>query len=81
MKNIQHPSPDTRHPMSYTSFKSIFDQYNWDETLSSILTKTEEDVKRALQSPKRGLEDFKALLSPAAKPFLETMAQMSSSIT
>ncbi len=87
MKNIQqtpdtqYPIPNTRYPIPDTSFKDIFDQYNWDETLSSILTKTEDDVKRALQSQKRGLEDFKALISPAARPYLETMAQMSSAIT
>ncbi len=63
------------------TFKNIFDQYDWDETLSSILSKTDDDVVRALQASKRSIEDFKALVSPAAKPYLETMAQMSSSIT
>ncbi len=60
-----------------TSFKSIFDQYNWEETLSDILSKKEEDVIRAIQANKRTLEDFKALISPAAKPYLEEMAQLS----
>lgn len=35
---------------------------------------TATDVKRALNREKRGPEDFKALLSPAAGPFLEEMA-------
>ena len=35
---------------------------------------TEEDVKRALMSSHIGIEEFKALLSPAAAPFLEQMA-------
>jgi len=36
---------------------------------------TEADVKRALNARTCGIEDFKALLSPAAAPFLEEMAQ------
>lgn len=63
------------------SFKNTFDQYNWDETLSSILQKNEVDVISALNKTKRNLEDFKALISPAARPFLEQMAFMSQSAT
>lgn len=37
---------------------------------------TEEDVKRALIHTNRTPEDFAALLSPAALPYLEEMAQM-----
>lgn len=37
---------------------------------------TEEDVKRALEKEDCTMEDFKALLSPAAEPFLEQMAQL-----
>ncbi|CAM1374442.1 2-iminoacetate synthase ThiH [Tenacibaculum xiamenense] len=63
------------------SFKDVFDQYNWDKTLSSILNKTSEDVQYALTKDKRDLEDFKALISPAAKPYLEQLAQMSRMLT
>ncbi|WP_108867608.1 2-iminoacetate synthase ThiH [Aquimarina aquimarini] len=63
------------------SFKNIFEQYDWDEVLSSIYSKTENDVVHALSKSKRDLEDFKALISPVAKPYLEQMAQMSSNIT
>lgn len=63
------------------SFKETFDNYNWDETLQSIFKKTSNDVLRALSNSKRDLEDFKALISPAAKPYLEQMAQQSGSIT
>ena len=35
---------------------------------------TEEDVRRALDSDRCSIEDFKALLSPAAAPYLEQMA-------
>ncbi len=36
---------------------------------------TEKDVKAALEHEVCSIEDFKALLSPAAEPFLEQMAQ------
>ncbi len=62
-------------------FQEIFDKYNWDEVQSSIYAKTAADVERALSMSKRDLEDFKALISPAAAPFLERMAQMSHRIT
>ncbi len=38
---------------------------------------TGADVVRALQKNSIGIEDFKALLSPAAEPFLEQMAEKS----
>jgi len=63
------------------TFKDIFDTYNWDETLQSIFSKTETDVLHALGNSKRNLEDFKALISPAAKPYLEQMAQLSRQLT
>ena len=37
---------------------------------------TQEDVVRALSHESRSIEDFAALLSPAAAPFLEEMAQL-----
>lgn len=62
-------------------FKKLFDTYNWDEVKQSIYNKTIVDVERALQNKKRDLEDFKALISPAAQPYLEQMAQLSHQIT
>jgi 2-iminoacetate synthase len=63
------------------TFKTIFDQQDWDSISSSIYSKTETDVRLALRKEKRNLEDFKALISPAALPFLEEMAAMSHQIT
>ncbi|SED56118.1 tyrosine lyase ThiH [Tenacibaculum sp. MAR_2010_89] len=63
------------------SFIDTFGQYNWDVELKSIFSKTTSDVEQALVKSKRSLEDFKALISPAAKPFLEEMAHMSSALT
>lgn len=42
---------------------------------------TAADVKAALEHEKCSVEDFKALLSPAAEPFLEKMAQKASRVT
>ncbi len=64
-----------------STFINTFNKYNWEETLASINSKTSLDVERALATDKRNLEDFKALISPAAKPFLEQMAQKSRMLT
>jgi len=64
-----------------SSFNDIFETYNWDDTKASIYAKTSADVERALAADKRTLEDFKALVSPAAAPYLEQMAQISQRLT
>ena len=50
------------------SFVDQFNKLNWDDISMSIYAKTASDVERALNKPKRDLEDFKALISPAAEP-------------
>jgi len=64
-----------------SSFADVFRGYNWEETKKSIYAKTSDDVLKALSAPKRTLEDFKALISPAAAPYLEQMAQISQQLT
>lgn len=64
-----------------TNFSSVFDQFDWEEVKSSIYRKTSSDVERAMQNPAPNLEDFKALISPAAEPYLEQMAQLSRKLT
>ena len=63
------------------TFNSIFETYNWEETSRSIYAKTADDVESAMRSEVRTLEDFKALISPAAAPYLEQMAQLSRCLT
>ncbi len=63
------------------SFNELFHSQNWDEVKSGIYAKTAVDVRKALDSPQRNLEDFKALISPAAAPFLEEMARLSNKLT
>jgi 2-iminoacetate synthase len=63
------------------SFELVHKQHSWNEVRDSIYSKTENDVLQALKKSKRDLEDFKALISPAALPFLEQMAVLSNQIT
>ncbi len=63
------------------SFVNIFEGYNWDDVKHSIYSKQARDVENALNAQQRTLEDFKALISPAALPYLEQMAQLSHRIT
>ncbi|WP_218598829.1 2-iminoacetate synthase ThiH [Polaribacter sp. NJDZ03] len=63
------------------TFINIFNTYNWDFSLKSIFDKTTVEVQQALAKDKLDLEDFKALISPSAKPFLEEMAYKSQLLT
>jgi len=62
-------------------FKDIFERYNWQEISDLIYSKTVEDVKTALLQKSLTMDDFAALLSPAAEPYLENMAAMSQALT
>ncbi|MDO1511626.1 2-iminoacetate synthase ThiH [Maribacter confluentis] len=63
------------------SFKEIFERYDWHMLEKEIYGCTALDVERVLAKEKIMLSDFKALISPAAKPYLEQMAQRSSALT
>ena len=63
-------------------FQKLFDQYNWEDVKAAIYSKTEQNVEHALhKSGNRDLEDFMALISPAAAPYLEQMAVLSQALT
>jgi 2-iminoacetate synthase len=63
-------------------FTELFNTYTWNEVKQSIYAKTKADVEHALhKTAKRDLEDFKALISPAAMHYLEPMAQLSQQLT
>lgn len=62
-------------------FQQLFNTYKWEEVKASILAKTPKDVEVALAASRRKVEDFKALISPAALPYLEQMAQLSHQLT
>ncbi len=63
------------------TFYALYDTYDWSDVLDSIYAKTTADVHTALAKEHRNLEDFKALISPSAKPFIEDMAQKSAMLT
>lgn len=52
-------------------------KYDWDDITRRIAAKTAADVETALGKEHLGIEDFMALVSPAAAPYLEQMARLS----
>jgi 2-iminoacetate synthase len=65
------------------NFLDVWRTHDFGEVARRIASKTTADVRRALGKP-RGcvdLEDFAALLSPAAAPHLEEMARSSNHLT
>ena len=64
-----------------SNFKDIFHLYDWDTIEKEIHGYTSIDVEKVLSKDKITLEDFKVLISPAAKPFIERMAQRSHALT
>ncbi|MEL1239603.1 2-iminoacetate synthase ThiH [Flavobacterium flavipallidum] len=63
------------------TFKSVFEQYNWDEVKNKIYQTTSIDVETSLAKAKRNIDDFLTLISPAAQPYLEQMAQICHELT
>lgn len=64
------------------SFLDEFQAISWDQMSEQIYTKSSDDVRYALnKSGKRDVDDFCALISPAAAPFIEEMAQLSYQLT
>lgn len=64
-----------------TTFYQEIQKHSWDDINRQIYNKTPEDVKRALGKTRPGLDDFQALISPAAVPYLELMVQKSMQVT
>lgn len=62
-------------------FSKIFERTDWSVVKQDIYGKTAADVERALGRGRRSLEDFMALISPAAAPYLEEMARISNRLT
>lgn len=58
-------------------FSEELEKYDWEETTALIMSKTADDVRRALARPRLDIDDFMALVSPAAAEFLEPMAALS----
>lgn len=67
--------------MTEDNFSDVLANYSWEETTAAIASKTEADVRRALRAAHPGVDDFMALISPAAAPFLEEMAVRARALT
>ncbi|MCF0222596.1 MAG: 2-iminoacetate synthase ThiH, partial [Fibrobacter sp.] len=73
------PSARSNH-MEYMKGMDIIKSDVYDKVMAQVdsydyAKYTASDVERALEHDTCSLEDFKALLSPAAAPYLERMAQ------
>ena len=62
-------------------FSEEIEKLSWNEITEKIHSKTATDVRRALRQEHCSVEDFMALISPAAAPFLEEMAVLSQKYT
>lgn len=58
-------------------FSDILQQYDWQATTDVIMRKTASDVERALRATNPGIDDFMALVSPAAATYIGEMAALS----
>jgi 2-iminoacetate synthase len=63
------------------SFQETLDSYDLNEIESRISAKRPADVEAALAAAQLGLDDFMALLSPAAAAYLEPLAQRAHRLT
>lgn len=62
-------------------FTEELSRYSWSDTTDQIMCKTPRDVERALRAIHPDIDDFMALISPAAAGYIEQMARMSRAIT
>ncbi|QBF84716.1 2-iminoacetate synthase ThiH [Shewanella maritima] len=63
------------------NFSDVFRSIEPDKLKLELYSKTERDVRKALVNPQGNIDALIALLSPAATPFIEQMAQLSASLT
>mgnify|MGYP000033073462 FL=1 len=52
-------------------FSEELEKYSWEETTREIYSKTAADVELALSKSQLAIDDFMALISPAAEKYLE----------
>lgn len=64
-----------------TDFKELLAQYRWEEVQAKIYGTSDRNVRHALNRDNLTLDDFIALISPAATPYLEQMAVKAQQIT
>ncbi|PYF82959.1 tyrosine lyase ThiH [Marinomonas alcarazii] len=62
-------------------FSGFVEQADWQALTALHQNKSEQDVQRALSKTKRDIDDFAALISPAAEPYLFEMVVKSEQLT
>lgn len=62
-------------------FSEELEKYSWDDITRQIASKTKTDVEIALGKERLTIDDFMALISPAAAGYLEPMARLSRKYT
>lgn len=62
-------------------FSQVIEKTDWDDIGRAIASKRTADVEIALSKEQCNIDDFMALISPAAAPYLEPMAQLSRKYT
>ena len=62
-------------------FSEELEKYSWEETTKQIYSKTATDVELALSKSHLDVDDFMALISPAAEKYIEPMAALSRKYT
>lgn len=63
------------------TFRERFETYCWETIKATLYQTTAAQVERSLAKTRRTLDDFMALISPAAAPYLEEMASLSHQLT
>jgi len=63
------------------NFYDVIRSYRWEDLAREIRRRSRSDVERALAARSPGLDDLLSLVSPAAGPFLEEMAQRAHRLT
>lgn len=77
--------PDKEHIFG-RGYADIIGMYDWDETIAIVENATDADVRRVLAKARRNVkpltpEEFAILISEAATPYIEEMAQLSRHFT
>jgi len=82
MKHIPEPYKAREAEIAAQSFYHTMHAHNWQDLQAQIAGVTPVMVRRALSHAGHGdVEDFIALISPTAEPYLEQMAALSHQIT
>lgn len=82
MKHIPDPYKAREAEIAAQSFYHTMHAHNWQDLQAQIAGVTPAMVRRALSHAGHGdVEDFIALISPTAEPYLEQMAALSHQIT